>query len=63
MTRKQETAKTAKPDPVELHDEALDKVDGGSTPSRLVGLGDGSVRSGTAGAYTFSVIVGNLPSG
>ena len=34
MTKTKQATKSAKPAPVELHDEALDRVAGGATPTQ-----------------------------
>ena len=49
MTKTKQATKSVKPAPVELHDEALDRVAGGATQTKHQGganflFGDGSVR-------------------
>ena len=49
MTKTNEARKSVKPAPVELHDEALDRVAGGATQTKHPGganflFADGSVR-------------------
>ena len=49
MTRTKQATKSTRPAPVELHDEALDRIAGGATQTKHPGganfaFGDGSVR-------------------